>query len=83
MYNCWENYDKNIEDIRDNEIKQAITQFRNADKKLQEISDLNIQSTVQHSEAYFTSRLINLTGLNNSIAGYKENEENKTFYEWT
>ncbi|CAG8731605.1 27568_t:CDS:2, partial [Dentiscutata erythropus] len=66
---------KDLHNIRDDEIKQAIIQFRNADKKLQEISDLNIQSTVQHSEAYFSSRIINLTGLNNSIAGYKENEE--------
>ncbi|CAG8820479.1 22390_t:CDS:2, partial [Cetraspora pellucida] len=75
IYNCWENYDKNIEDIRDDKIKQAIIQFRNADKKLQEISDLKVQSTIQHSEAYFTSRVINLSGLNDSIAKYKENEE--------
>ncbi|CAG8508346.1 6318_t:CDS:2 [Dentiscutata heterogama] len=72
IYNCWENYNKDIEDIRDDKIKQAIIQFRNSDKELQEIS---IRPTVQHAEAYFTSRTFNLPELNRIITEFKENEE--------
>ncbi|CAG8446697.1 24075_t:CDS:2, partial [Dentiscutata erythropus] len=63
---------RNIEDIKDDIIKQAIVQFRNSDKKLQEIS---IQPTVQNAGAYFTSRTINLSEINRIITGFKENEE--------
>ncbi|CAG8615637.1 11536_t:CDS:2 [Dentiscutata erythropus] len=63
---------RNIKDIRDDKIKQAIIQFRNSDKELQEIS---IQLTVQHAEAYFTSRTINLSEINRFSSGFKENEE--------
>ncbi|CAG8577143.1 16917_t:CDS:2, partial [Dentiscutata erythropus] len=66
---CWENYNKDIKDIRDDKIKQAIIQFRNSDKELQKIS---IQPTVQHSEAYFTSRTINLSETNRIITGLKK-----------
>ncbi|KAF0531636.1 kinase-like domain-containing protein [Gigaspora margarita] len=62
IYNCWENYDKNIEDIKNDTIKQAIIQFRNADI---EIQSPNLQED-------FTMRTINIFDI---IAEYEENEE--------